>query len=222
MIFTTGTPSWEATRTFGGFNVPVNDALLMGMLHGLTEVKEKLEPLAWRQPVVVAVLGDGHALDQLHDEVRPAAGGFASVVNLGDIGMIHQRQRLPLGFKARDHLTRVHAGFEDLEGNLTADRLLLLGDEDQAHAAFADLFHQTVRADNTSGTLADRRVKSLRRSNRGAFQELSLVIGGQQRLNVAAQAVIPGTGAVQKRGPLPRILFLQGLGKHGFLAGAHG
>ena len=33
----------------------------------------------------------------------------------------------------------VHARLEDLEGHLAADRLLLLGHEDQAEAAFADL-----------------------------------------------------------------------------------
>jgi hypothetical protein len=34
--------------------------------------------------------------------------------------------------------------------------LLLLGDEDQPHAAFANLFQQLVRPDDRAGPLADR------------------------------------------------------------------
>ncbi len=42
---------------------------------------------------------------------------------------------------------RVHAGLDDLEGDLALDRLGLLGHEDGAHAAFADLLQQLVGAD---------------------------------------------------------------------------
>ncbi len=41
-------------------------ALLVGVLHALADLHEQLEPLARRQPVPVAVLGDRHALDVLH------------------------------------------------------------------------------------------------------------------------------------------------------------
>ena len=44
----------------------------------------------------VAILGDGDALDQFHDEVGPAALGRAAVQHLGDMGMVHQGQGLPL------------------------------------------------------------------------------------------------------------------------------
>ena len=53
--------------------------------------------------------------------------------------MIHQGQGLALGLEAGDDLAAVHAGLDDLEGDLAADRLLLLGHVDDAHAAFADL-----------------------------------------------------------------------------------
>jgi hypothetical protein len=56
--------------------------------------------------------------------------------------MIHQRQRLPLGLESRDHLPRIHARLDDLERYFAMDGLLLLGDEDQSHAALADLFQQ--------------------------------------------------------------------------------
>jgi hypothetical protein len=37
----------------------VDDSLLMGMLNRLADRDEQLQPLAWRQVVIVTVLGDG-------------------------------------------------------------------------------------------------------------------------------------------------------------------
>ena len=105
--------------------------------------------------LVVAVLGDGDALDQLHREVGPAALGAAGVEHAGDVGMVHHRQRLPLGLEAGDHLPAVHAGLDDLERHAAADRLLLLGHVDDAHAPFADLLQQLVGADLRAGGFAD-------------------------------------------------------------------
>src|SRR5205823_4061016 len=41
-----------------------------------------------------------------------------------------------------------HTGLDDLEGDLALDRLGLLGHEDGAHAALADLLQQPVGADD--------------------------------------------------------------------------
>ena len=67
------------------------------------------------------------------------------------LGWSIRRQRLPLGLEAGDHLRRVHAGLDDLEGDHAADGLLLLGHVDHAHAALADLLQQLVRADDRAG-----------------------------------------------------------------------
>ena len=77
--------------------------------------------------------------------------GRAGVEHLGDVRMVHQRQGLPLGLEAGDHLPGVHARLDDLQRHLAADRLLLLGHEDDAHAAFADLLQQLVGADERAG-----------------------------------------------------------------------
>jgi hypothetical protein len=66
------------------------------------------------------------------------------------------RQRLSLGLESRDHLPRIHAWLDDFERYFAMDGLLLLGDEDQSHAALADLFQQLVRANHRAGPLADR------------------------------------------------------------------
>ncbi len=75
-----------------------------GVLHRLANRHEQLQPLLRRQAVLVAIAGDRHALDQLHDEVGPAGFGGAGVEHLGDVGVVHQRQGLPLGLEAGDHL----------------------------------------------------------------------------------------------------------------------
>ena len=46
-------------------------------------------------------------------------------------------------------------GLMTLSATLPLDRLLLLGHEDQAEAAFADLLQQLVGADHRAGLLSD-------------------------------------------------------------------
>ncbi len=97
---------------------------------------------------VVAELGDGHAVDQLHDEVGPAALGGAGVEDAGDVLMVHHGQGLPLGLEAGDDLAAVHARLDDLERDLAADGLFLLGHVDGAHAALADLLKELEMAND--------------------------------------------------------------------------
>ena len=47
--------------------------------------------------------------------------------------------------------SRVHARLDDLERDLAAHGLRLLGHVDDAHAAFADLLQQLVAADDSAG-----------------------------------------------------------------------
>ena len=96
------------------------------------------------EPVLVAIFGERNAFDQLHHEERPALLGRAGVENLGDIGVIHQRQRLPLGLEPRQDGPGIHARLDQLERNLPLDRLGLLGQVDAAHAPFADLLAELV------------------------------------------------------------------------------
>ena len=45
----------------------------------------------------------GTPLHQLHDEERLAGRGDAAVVDAGDVRVVHQRQRLPLGVEPGQH-----------------------------------------------------------------------------------------------------------------------
>ena len=63
---------------------------------------------------ILAVLGDADAPHQFHDKERAAAVGHAAVVDLGDVGVVHHRQRLAFGLEAGDHRLGVHARLDDL------------------------------------------------------------------------------------------------------------
>src|SRR4051812_15502887 len=88
-----------------------------------------------------------------YDIVTAWLGG-AAIEAAGDVDVVHQRQGLPLGLEASNDLPAIHTGLDHLEGALALDRLSLLGHEDRAHAALADLLEELVRADDCAGTLA--------------------------------------------------------------------
>ncbi len=101
------------------------------------------------------ILGDRDPAHQVHDEEGSSGVGGAGIEHLGDVGMVHEGQGLALGLEAGDDLAGVHAGLDDLECDLAADRFLLLGHVDGAHAPFADLLEQLVRPDPAAWTLDD-------------------------------------------------------------------
>src|SRR5206468_6738035 len=98
-----------------------------------------------------AILGDRHAVDQLHDEVRPTVLGGPGIEDAGDVDVVHYRQGLSFGLEAGDDLLGVHARLDYFERDFALDGLGLLGHVDRAHAAFADLLEQLVRADDGAG-----------------------------------------------------------------------
>ena len=145
----------------------------------------------------------GMPLHQLHHEVGPAALGRAGIEHPGDVGVVHQGQRLPLGLEPGDDLARVHARLDDLQGHLAANRVLLLGDEDQAEPSLADLLHELVGTDDRAGALGDRLVILGRvRARRNILKKAARgVVGVQERFDFAAQFGVGATGLVKVRGP---------------------
>jgi len=59
-----------------------------------------MKSLQRRQIILIAVVRDGNTAHQFHHKIRPPRVGCPRVEHLGDVGMIHHRQRLPLGLKA--------------------------------------------------------------------------------------------------------------------------
>jgi hypothetical protein len=137
----------ERDHHIGRFDIPVDDPFLVGVLNGLADGNEQLEALFGGKLVLVAILGDRHALNQFHDKIGPAAIGGAAIEHLGDVGVVHQSQGLALGLEAGDDVAGVHAQLDDLKGDLAADRFLLLSHIHHAHAALANLLQQLVAAD---------------------------------------------------------------------------
>ena len=66
-------------------DVAVDDPLQVGVLDGVADRDEQLQPLARRELVLVAVVGDRHAADEFHHEVGPAALRGAGVEHAGDV-----------------------------------------------------------------------------------------------------------------------------------------
>src|SRR5262245_1164854 len=106
--------------------------------------------------ILVAVLGYGNALDQFHYKVRPARLRSTAVMNLGNIGMVHDRQRLSFSFEASDNLSRIHARLENLQRDFAPHRLSLVGQVNHAKSTFANLFQKLVWSDDGAWDLASQ------------------------------------------------------------------
>ena len=159
ITFGTGWPSYRATSTLDGLRsrwmIPFWWACWTAWQTGTNSSSRS----PGRQLVLVAVLGDRHALDQLHDEVRPAAVGGAGVEHLGDVRVVHQRQGLPLGLEPGEHLPASPCpALMSLTatGRLTGSVCSAM--QTRAHAALADLLEQLVRAgdDRADGRVGRR------------------------------------------------------------------
>ncbi len=100
---------------------------------------------------------------------------------------------------------------------------LLFGHKDQSHAAFANLFHQFVRADECTGVFGDgkrgiaidplsgSRIGSAARGDGGAVQEAAgVVVCLEQSLDTAAQLSVAAAGLIEIGGA-----FLDRLGTGG-------
>ena len=208
----TGLPSCESDQDVGGLDVAVDDPLLVGVLDRLADADEQLQPLGGGELVPVAVVGDGDAVDQLHDEVGPAGVGGAGVEHLGDVRVVHQGQGLSLGLEAGDHLVGIHTGLDDLQGHSSPDGTLLLGHVDDAHAPFADLSQELVgadaaRASDSGQRLCGREIRGARSSVEGGGRlwvedrcDPGVVVG-------ETSAVLAGVGSLAT---IPAQLHLQG------------
>ena len=150
-----------------GFDVAVDDAFLMGVLHGLADLHEQVQALRDAQLVPVAVFGDGHAGHVLHGEVGPTQLTRARLEDHGHVGVVHEGQRLPLGLEAGNYRLGVHARRDDLEGHAAAHRFLLLGQVDDAETAFTKPAEDSIWTDALGDGLGGARAGEPRRT---AFQ----------------------------------------------------
>ena len=131
-----------------GFDIAMDDTFVVRVLDGLAHHLEELQPFLGGKVLAIAVVGDGNALHVLHHEVGAPGLRRTTIEHAGDIGMIHQRQRLALSLEARDDLPRVHAGLDDLERDSLVVITTMLRQVDHSHAAFAEFVEELVLADD--------------------------------------------------------------------------
>ena len=166
-----------------------------------------------REIVLVAVLRQRDAVDQLHHEIGPARVGRPRVEHVGDVGVVHQGQGLTLGLKPGDNRAGVHARLDDLQGDLAADGFPLLGHVHDAEAAFADLLQQLVAADGGAGAFGQRGQVE---GGGGLLEKLlGFRIGFQQFSDLCSESLVPRTGVVEVRGTLVGQLNFQGCPENG-------
>ena len=171
------------------------------MLDGPADVDKELQSLAVRQLLRVTELGDWQAMDQLHDKVRSSVFRRSRVEHFGHVGMVHQRQGLPLRLKPRDHIPGIHAGLDDLQSDLARDGCLLLGHINDAEAPLrrscSRSLYGPIRVPGHSATLTS----TVWSRPRMAFHEAAGAAADlQQMLHPLPQARITRAGLVQKRG----------------------
>ena len=186
------------------FDVAVNDSLLVRMLDGLANLDEQVETFAGAEIVLIAVIGDFDPAHQFHHEVGPARLRSSSIEDLGDVRMVHQRQRLPLCFKAGNDASGVHAQLDDLQGDAAANRFLLLRHIHDAAATLADFLEQFVTPDLVAGFFGDRDrgcggCQGLGdRSRSWVLKKLAgLLVRGQERLHLFPEHEVAGTLTIQ-------------------------
>jgi hypothetical protein len=153
-------------------------------------------------------------------KVRPAGFRRAGVEHAGDVGVVHERQGLALGFEAGDDVARVHSRLDDLERDLAAHGMLLLGDEHQAHAPLADLLHQLVGPDYGAGPLGDRLVIVGRICGRRPAHEFAgFAVIPEQTFDLGPKASVRAASLLEICGSIRRRADLQGAAKNGLHVG---
>ena len=207
----------------------MDDAFLMGVLNRMANLDEQAQALGCVQVVVVAVIRHPHATHQFHHKVWPARLGRAGIEHAGDVGVIHQGQRLTLGLEAGDNAPGVHSKFDDLNRHAAADRLLLFRHVNHPAASLPDFLPQPVMSDAHPHLLLGGEIRSLRRSNFPGEDNLPDIPGlcpqrsaaaGEKSFGVGmglkhvfdrrAQAVVVEAGLVKEKLALRRVFHAQG------------
>ena len=190
--------------------VAVDDPLLVRVLHGRANLLEQAKALLNAEPVRVAELGEGDALDEFHDEVRLAGVRGAGIEQLGDVGMIHQGDGLPFGLEPGKDRRRVAAlDADQFDRDPALDRFGLVGHPDGAHSAFADLLKELVLAGDDSPRRLGRMVKSAGgpgfARRRLIQQRMGPGMGVEQLRKSFAKGGLAGALAVQQGGAFRRV-----------------
>ena len=84
----------------------------MCVLNGAADVEKKFQARGGREIVLLAVIVDGLAMNQLHYEIRNTAIGGAAIEQARNVGVVEPGQDLPLLLEARDNESGILARSE--------------------------------------------------------------------------------------------------------------
>ena len=133
----------------GGFQIAVNDQVLMRILHCIANLYEQLDALVDRQKVAVAILVDARPADVLHDEVGRAVVVLAAVQQAGNVAMVEVGQDLPLAPEAFAEPLAEPGTADDLDRDPLFVGLVVASRQvNRAHAALCDLVDNAPRTDS--------------------------------------------------------------------------
>jgi len=131
-----------------GLDVPVNNAVGMGVLQGSGDVMGNVNGISHIEPALVLknLVGAG-AIDELHDqEVKLGLRVLSSLERPNDIGMIQGGAAARLAVETMDEvLIGIQTLVEDLQRNLPAGAGVK-SKEDRPHSTFAQLAKNAKRA----------------------------------------------------------------------------
>ncbi len=92
----------------------MNDKLLMCIFDRLAYPAKQSQPVGNRQPLTVAITVERHAVNVLHDEIRPSVIGSAAVDQPGNERVVKCGEDLAFVAKAAQHKVGIDAAFHDL------------------------------------------------------------------------------------------------------------
>ena len=124
MTLGTGTPSWSV-RGCCRFDVAVDDAFLVGVLDGATDLNEEFQSFTGGKKILITILGDARATDEFHDEVGPTGVRSTGAEDFGHVRMLHEGKGLGFGLETGDDLGGIHAELNELESDTATERTSL-------------------------------------------------------------------------------------------------
>jgi hypothetical protein len=128
------------------FQIAMDDAALMGVLNGFTDLNHQSQALARVQVPRIGIFTKGLAADDFHGEVRLEAKpriGRASLVDLRDTGVMEAAERLEFLVEAAEEFGAGPGGLDDLQRN-SPTRSVLLGLIHRSHPALAQQANNPV------------------------------------------------------------------------------
>ena len=128
-------------QDIGRLDIAMDYTFLMGVLECLTNTYGQSHSFLDVQLMLVCIFKQWFSFHPLHDQVRATKVRRACVIDTGYIGMIHQGQHLTLSLEALEKILGVQAKLQNLQGHLTVNVLLLLGQPHGSPSTLSNPLH---------------------------------------------------------------------------------